>query len=99
MLRLVRIAVLIDGVAGMAGEHDVIHFAPAAGAQIDHFADVGKMVANRMARYLAGRARLGHDIQEVVPLRVTEQVLQIARQPGPDAAIGLLRVRLEGGGE
>ena len=67
-----------------------------ARAQVDHFADVGKMVRHRMSGHLTGRFRLGDDIQEVVPFGVPQQVLQVPRQPEFDAAVGLLGMTFEG---
>ena len=95
-LLLLGITVLRDQVAGVAGEHDVIDFPLAARANIDHFADVGKMVGDFMSRDIASGFRLRHDVEKIVPLRVAKQLLKISGEPEFDARIGLLSVALEG---
>ena len=59
--RLLRIAVLRDEITGEAGEHEVFDLALAAGAEVDHFVDVNKMVAARMTCRFAGSFRLVDD--------------------------------------
>lgn len=94
-----RVAVLSDEVAGVAGQHDVVDFALAAGPEIDHFPDIGKMVGNHVAGDFARRFGLGHDVEKVVPLRVTQQVLKIAREPVFDARFRLLGMAFESVGQ
>ena len=43
---LVRVAVLGDEVAGVAGEHHTGYFPPAAGLKGDHFVGANEMVRN-----------------------------------------------------
>ena len=43
-----RVAILRNEVAGVAGEHDVVDLTAGAGADLDHFVDVNKMVGHRM---------------------------------------------------
>jgi len=39
------------------------------------------MIGNLMVRDFAGGSGFGHGVQEVIPLSVTEQVLEVTRQP------------------
>jgi hypothetical protein len=43
-LRLARVTILGNQVAGMPSEHDVFHFTLTVRAKPDHFVDVNKMV-------------------------------------------------------
>ena len=52
-----------------------------------------------MTRHLAGRFRLGDHVQKVVPLRISEQNLEIAGQPILDSRLGLLCMAFEADGE
>ena len=83
----------------VARQHQVIDLALATRAQIDHFADIGKMVGYGVPRNLARCFGLGNHIQKVVPLRVAQQVLNVACQPKLDAAIGLLGVTFKRRGQ
>jgi len=42
-------AILGGEVTGVAGDHDVVDLSAGAGANLDHFPDVGKMVGHLMA--------------------------------------------------
>ena len=66
------------------------------GAQVDHFPDVGKMVGDIAAGDFTGRFGLGNHVQEIVPLGVTEQMLDIARQPIFYAVLSLLGMGFKG---
>ena len=83
-------------IAGVPG-HEVVHFALAAGTEIDHFPDVGKMVRDLMTRDLTRGLCLGDQVQEVVPLGVAQQMLDVSGKPELDTAFSLLRVRFKGG--
>ena len=93
------IAVLGDEVAGIAGEHEIVNLTLAAGAEINHFVDVNKMVLDGMTRDFTGGLGLGNGGVEVAPLIVTEQVLQVTGEPVFDATLGLLGAGFEGAGE
>ena len=93
------VAVLGDEITGVAAQHDVIHLALAARAEINHFVDVNKMVFDGMAGDFAGGFRLGNGRVEIAPFIVAEQVLQVAGKPVFNAALGLLGVRFKGAGQ
>ena len=57
------------------------------------------MVGDALARNFASRFGLGDDRCKIPPLVVPEQMLEVAREPVLDAAVGLLGVGLKGGGE
>lgn len=65
----------------------------------DHFADVGKMVRGFVAGYFAGSFCLEDNVQKIIPFRIAEQILKIARQPIFHAIFCLLGVRFKSGGE
>jgi hypothetical protein len=94
-----RVTVLRNQVARIAGEHDVVDFALAAGAQVDHFPDVRKMVVNVMSRDFASCFGLEDDIQEVFPFGVAQQMLDVPCKPVFNASFGLLRMALKVVGE
>ena len=48
------VAILRDQVAGIAGEHEVIHLPLAARAEVNHFVDVNKMVCDGVTGYFTG---------------------------------------------
>jgi hypothetical protein len=78
-----------------SSEHDVVDFALAARTQVDHFADVRKMVCRRMTRCFAGYLSFGDHLDEVLSLRVTKQPLKVAGKPEFDTVVGLPRMRFE----
>ena len=45
-LDLARVPILGDEIAGVAGEYDVVNFTLRTGADLDHFADVSKMIGH-----------------------------------------------------
>jgi hypothetical protein len=87
------IVVLSDQIARVTGQHQVLDLALAARAKIDHFGDLNKMVGNWMFRYLAGDCGFGDNAREVAPLGVSQQMLNVARQPVFNATVRLLDMR------
>src|SRR3546814_15329528 len=67
--------------AGIPGERYVIDFPLSAFGQLDHFADVGKMIRHRDTSLGAGSFRLVDDLLEAAPGGIAQQFLQLARQP------------------
>ncbi|WP_456151152.1 hypothetical protein [Caballeronia mineralivorans] len=94
-LLLLRVPVLRHQIAGIASEHDVVDFTLAARAQVDHFPDVRKMVCSRVPGRFAGYLGFVHDLDEVLPLGISQQMLKVAGKPELDTATGLLGVRFE----
>ena len=93
---LPRIAILRDEVAGVAGEHEIVDFPLRAFGQLDHFVDVNKMIRDRETGHFAGGFRLGNRrLIEVPPLRVSEQMLDVAGEPVFHPAFRLLGVVFE----
>ena len=57
------------------------------------------MVLDLVSRNLAGSLGLAKNVEKVVPFRIAEQVLEVARQPIIDARFRLLCMSLERIGE
>ena len=70
----------------------------AARAKIDHFADISKMVGDGVARDFASSFCFVDDRYKVTPLGITQQVLNVARQPKLNTVVGLLCVGFKGVG-
>ena len=77
-LRLARVAVHGDEIAGEAGELVVLYRTAAPRAQFDHFAGAGKMVVGVVARLLTRAYGALNGILEPAPLAIAQQGLQIA---------------------
>jgi restriction system protein len=87
------------GEGPVRSEHDVIDVTLAAGAQINHFPDVRKMVVDVMSGDFASRFGFANDIEKIFPLGITQQMLDVPCQPVRHTTFGLLRMALKGDGE
>jgi hypothetical protein len=57
-----------------------------AGADLDHFREVTKMVLRQVPGDLAGCPGLGEDVLKILPSRIAQQHLDVPRQPLRGAA-------------
>src|SRR3546814_13337689 len=78
--------------AGIPGERYVIDFPLSAFGQLDHFADVGKMIRHRDTSLGAGSFRLVDDLLEAAPGGLAPPFLPFARQQVLGAFLGVDRV-------
>lgn len=76
-----HLRILPSIIAGMASEQHVIHLARRLGADLDHFAQVRKMVLRLVAGVVAGGFCLLNDRKKIAPLGVAEEYLQISGEP------------------
>ena len=66
----------------MKGKHDIIDLPLGAGAKIDHFADVSKMVRGLMPADLAGYFGLGDHLSRISPLGISQNLPTYPQIPG-----------------
>ena len=71
-LRLSWVTILCDQIASIAGEHNVIHFSLGTFCDVYHFADVSKMIRNRLSCISTCLFGFVNDITEITPLLIAK---------------------------
>jgi len=82
--------ILGDEVTGVAGEGDILDLPLGSLPEVDHFADIGKMILRVNPGGLTSRLGFFDDGDEVSPLGIPEQHLEIPSTPELDPRFGML---------